>query len=202
MFTTVSWYTKNTEYESVIMDYLVPSLLKLNLSHKIYPMDSLNNWRKNTNLKPVVIEKAFSDINTDLLVVDADAVIHHYPKLLDEIPEEYDCAIFWLKWREWYNYPDNNTEQLASGTLFFRNRNICKQLIKQWQEQCKTNNITDQKALEIALRQFPNLKIYKLPYEYCWINSLPGGKIPYVKKPKQVVIEHWQISRDIRNGIK
>lgn len=200
MFTIVSWYTKQTPYESVINTYLIPSLIKLNLPYCVYPMDSLNNWQRNTNLKPQIIEEAFSDTDNDLLVIDADAIVHCYPKLFQEIPQEYDCAMFWLNWNEFYrNGSDKN--ELCSGTLYFRNRSICKELIERWKKEASKSYLPDQRVLEEVLKEFPDLKIYKLPYEYCWINSLPGNRPTYVERPKQVVVEHFQVSRKLKRKV-
>jgi len=196
----ISWYTSETEYENVMYEYLQPSLNLLKLPYKIYPMDSLGDWRKNTCLKPIVIEKAFEDCESDLLIIDADAKIYDQPKLLEEIPEEYDCAMFWLDWNEWYQNGSNNKE-LCSGTLYLRNRPICRELIRFWKGICLLNNLTDQKALEETLESFEDLKIFKLPYSYCWINSLPGNREPFVKKPKNVIVEHFQKSRELKRRI-
>lgn len=201
MFTTIGWYTKDTEYEKVMKEYLVPSVMKLNLPHVIYPVDSIGTWAQNTNLKSRVIEQAFDEVDTDLLIVDADAIIHSYPKLLEEIPEEYDCAMFWLDWNEWYQN-GSNVKELCSGTLYLRNRGICKELVERWVKIGATNNVTDQKALAMTLPEFPDLKIYNLPYEYCWIHNLPGGRETIVPRPDKIVIEHFQASRDIKRFIK
>ena len=200
MFTIISWYTKQTEYDSIMRNYLIPSLQKLNIPYKIYPVDSIGNWQQNTNLKPLVIETAFQDLDTDLLIVDADAKIYQYPKLLEEIPEEYDMAIFYLDWDEWY-HNGSKQKELCSGTLYIRNKPICQALIRWWIKICSSHNLTDQKALKKALLAFPNIKIYKLPYEYCWINSLPSGDKPFVERPKEVVVEHFQVSRKIKRRI-
>lgn len=200
MFTTISWYTKDIEYDNVMNRYFYPSIEKLDIPYKIYPMDSVGNWMKNTNLKPVVIEKALEELDTNLLIVDADAVIHSFPKLMLEIPKDYDCAMFWLDWNEWYQN-GSDIKELCSGTLYIRNRLICKELIKTWIMMSKLHNLTDQKVLEKALHAFPDLKIYKLPYEYLWINSLPNNKVPFVKRPKNVIIEHFQISRSLKRKL-
>lgn len=196
MLSIISWYTP--QYKDVMDEYLRPSLKKLDIPYKIYPIDSIGDWRANTCLKPTIIEKAFfQELDRDLLIIDSDARIYDYPKLLDEIPIEYDCAMFWLDWNEWYKN-GSDIKQLATGTLYFRNRPICKELIKVWQEFCSSTPMTDQKVLELALVEFPDLKIYKLPYEYLWINSLPGNRKPFVKRPDNVIIEHFQISRRLK----
>lgn len=204
MFTIISWFTKDTKYEGVIKTTLLPSLSKFdNIRSKIYPIKANNNWLENTNLKPFVIQKAIWEINTDLLILDADCTLNQYPKLIEEIPEEYDCAMFYLPWNEWYQNGSNKLE-LCTGTLFFRDNFTCRSLIEKWCDQSLNNpHKTDQQNLEITLENFKEpLKIYMLPYEYCWINSLPNGKEPFVKRPDNVVVEHFQASRTLRREIK
>lgn len=202
MYIIVSWFTKDTPYEEVMNTYLRPSLEKLDIPYKIYPVEPLKNWRQNTNLKPQIVEQALNEINTNILVVDADAKIHDYPVLLNEIPKEYDCGLFYLNWNEWYKNGSDKIE-LCSGSMYFRNRPICKELVRTWKEIAKKNenHYTDQQNLELALKKFPELKIYKLPYSYCWINSLPKGQKHNVERPEKVIIEHHQISRTLRNKV-
>jgi len=194
----------NTEYSNIIASYLMPSLNDFyKIPAKIYPIESIGTWKKNTNLKPTIIEKALEEINTDIVILDADCRINEYPKLFDEIPEQYDMAVFYLPWGEWYGHSEGK-EELCSGTLFFRNRLICKQLVWAWKIEAQSinNHLNDQQVLQNLLnKEFPDIKIYKLPYEYCWINSMPNGNKPFVKKPNNVVIEHFQVSRDLRNKI-
>ena len=103
MFTIIGLYTKNTEYENIIKDNLIASLKKFDIPYKIYEMPSLGSWVKNTNLKSVVLEKAIEEINTDILMLDADCTVNEYPSLFNEIPEEYDCAFHYLNAEKWYN---------------------------------------------------------------------------------------------------
>ena len=200
-YRVITWITEN--YQEVLNEYLKPSLDKLaDLDYKVYYEKNTNNWQKNTNLKPFIVEKALNDTDKSILVLDADSRLYDYPKLLDEIPEEYDCALFYLKWAEWYRN-GSTKEELCSGTLFFRNREICIDLIKLWQEECKRNRYADQRNLEEAIKKLTGtIKIYKLPYEYCWIHDMPNGKEPLIPKPKNIIIEHFQVSRYMRNKIR
>lgn len=198
MVTLVSWYTP--EYEKIMYEYLMPSVEKLNIPYKIYRIGSCGNWVKNTNFKPSIAQRALAELNTDILLIDADAKIYEYPKLFEEIPQEYDCGMFLLSWEQWYGHTKGKYE-LCSGTLYFKNRPICKELIKEWQNISEASLEPDQNNLQRALKKFKDLKYFSLPYEYCWINSMPNGKEPLVKRPNNVVIEHFQSSRTMRRKL-
>lgn len=199
MFTIVSWYTCNTIYEQIIQEYLLASLHTWDIDQKIYPIESQKNWQINTNLKPLILEQALKDIPNDIVLLDADCKLLEYPDLFNTIPDEYDMAVFYLDWQQWYNKAYNK-EELCSGTLFFRNRPICLEVIEAWKNLCKKNLYPDQMNLEVVLNTFPGLKIYRLPIEYCWIHTLPDGSEPRVPRPEHVVIEHYQASRTIKKG--
>jgi len=202
MVTIVSWYTLNTPYKEVLDTYLLPSLTKFELPYKIYPMQASKNWVQNTNLKSLVIGKALEEIKSDILVLDADCKINCYPTLLDEIPIEFDAGFFYLDWNKWYNNGTSKKE-LCSGTLFFRNRLKIKKLIQDWKELTTKNNgkLVDQRFLELALKLNPDLKIFDLPISYCWISSMPDGSEPKAVRPENVIIEHYQSSRQLRNKV-
>ena len=196
----ISWFTENTKYQNVIKDYFIDSVEKLNLNNvRVFAVPSKNNWKENTNLKPDVALNALKNLKDDVLLVDADATILEYPKLIEEIPEKYDCAMFWLDWNEWYNNGSNKKE-LCSGTLFFRDRLICEDLILTWKKICENNSYPDQKNLELALQFFPDLKIYELPLKYCYITTMPNGDKPFVEC-KNPIITHHQVSRELRRKI-
>lgn len=202
MVTIVSWYTLNTPYKEVMDTHLLPTLVKFELPYKTYPMDATQNWVQNTNLKSTVIEKALEEIDSDILVLDADCKINCYPTLLDEIPIEFDAGFFYLDWNKWYQNGTSKKE-LCSGTLFFRNRPIVKKLITDWKELTLKNNgkLVDQRFLELALKVNPDIKIFDLPITYCWINSMPDGSEPKAKKPETVVVEHYQASRTLKSKV-
>lgn len=202
MFTIVSWYTIDTPYKEILDTHLLPTLIKFDLPHKIYPMEASKNWVQNTNLKSLVIEKALEEIDSDILVLDADCKINSYPTLLDEIPMEFDAGFFYLDWMKWYQKGTAKNE-LCSGTLFFRNRPKIKKLVLDWKELTIKNNgkLVDQRFLELALKVNPGIKIFELPVSYCWINSMPDGTEPLAKRPEPVIIEHYQASRTLRTKV-
>ena len=59
--TFITFYTKETIYEEIYNTHLKPSLEKFNLSYKVYPIDSLGTWFKNTINKPRIIQQALDE---------------------------------------------------------------------------------------------------------------------------------------------
>lgn len=201
MFTVVSWYTLNTPYKEIFDSHLLPTLIKEELPYKIYPMEPLKNWKENTNLKSLVIEKALSEIESDILILDADCTVNCYPELLDKIPMKYDMGLFYLDWGTWYGHTQGKKE-LCSGTIFLRNRPKVKKLIEDWKilTQRNNNKLVDQRFLELALKMNDTLNIYDLPIEYCYINSLPSGDKPLIEC-ENPIITHYQASRLLKNKV-
>ena len=198
MIELVSWYTQDTSYEQVFKDYFLASCKENDLQCNLYIVEPTGNWQKNTNLKPNVAKRALTDLKADILLIDADAKIYSHPQLLEDLPQEYDMAVFYLDWGSWYGH-SHGKKELCSGTLFFRNRPVCLDVINAWDELAKENKYPDQRLLEMVLKNFSNVNVYELPIEYCWINSTPGWKPPIVPRPEHVVIEHFQASRKLRN---
>lgn len=201
-FTLVSWYTIDTPYKQIIEDYLLSSAASL-MKHEIYERISYKDWKRNTNLKPSVASEALNELNEDILLVDADCKINHYPVLFNEIPQEYDIAFHTLDRNAFFNQDFGPKQyEILSGTLFLRNREIVHKLLDRWSEFCIGSQYPDQKNLELAIAEIPELKIFNLPIEYCWISDLPNGNKPFVERPDKVFIEHYQASRQMRELIK
>lgn len=196
----VSWYTIDTEYSRVIKDYLISSCKKLNLNPIIYPVKSIGNWIKNTCLKPYIALKALKELNDDILLIDADAKILHFPELFNKIKKDYDIAYYTCKWREHYGYKNSNVEEICSGTLWFKNCDISRRLVEKWKVECQKINKPDQVVLQEVLKDFKELKVFNLPVEYCYINSLPRGKEPLIK-PETIYISHYQASREMKRKV-
>lgn len=201
-FKLISWYTLNTPYEQTIKDYFLSSYAHI-MNHHIYAVESLKEWKRNTNLKPNIIKQALNDFESNIVIVDADSKIHEYPILFNNIPEECDMACHILDRNAFFNRDFGlNQFEVLSGTLFFRNRNICRKLIGVWQDITENSRYPDQYNLELALKEMIDIKVYDLPIAYAWIHDLPNGAEPFVKRPDIVYVEHFQASRQLRKLIK
>lgn len=201
MFKVYAFCTVGTPYEGVMDFYLLNSLKKFDdIRFEVLKTPSLGSWQKNTSLKPkLILDWMEKSKEGDLVILDADAEILSYPKLFDEIPAEYDMACHYLDWETWYNN-NSGRKELLSGTLFLRNTEKVRDMVKVWAYLSQIGEKWEQKVLENLLEtDFKEIKVYPLPLEYCYITELPGGKQPRVKCDP--VIVHHQVSRLYKKAV-
>lgn len=188
-------------YELEFSTHLLPSLQKFNIPYYIEVIESKGSWLKNVAQKPGAIFNAMEKYpNKDIVCLDADSEILSYPSLFDNIPEEYDLAFHTLDWNTWYRN-NSNIKELLSGTMYIRNNEKTRKIVEEWYFTSNNYDMWEQKVLSNILEKNKDIKIYDLPLEYCWINSLPDGKDPFIK-PDNVIIQHFQASRKYRKLIK
>lgn len=180
-------------YEEVADNHIISSAKNVGVDLYKVKVPSLHNWKANTSMKAQVIFSLLETLNEDIVMVDADATFEQYPKLFEEIPQEYDMAVHYLDTEKfWKRKLGNSKKQLCSGTIMFRNSLKNKQLLITWIEENKKNpNILEQKNLENILKNY-DIKIYDLPINYCAIINHEGFVPLYIT---DIVIKHHQISR-------
>jgi hypothetical protein len=191
-YTIISYATNNTPYVDLMRDYLQVSLTKFKLKYHLSTIEGGRTWYDNTALKSQFVLDKLNELNEDVVWIDADAKVEKYPIFFDEIPEEYDISYHTLSWNQWYGYKGKDVKELLTGTMYFRNRKIVKDLCKEWHEEAVKSNEWEQKVLQRIIGKY-NLKVYPLPLEYIYIDSLPRGGKPIVKLDP--VIRHYQASR-------
>lgn len=195
MYKIISFYTPN--YKEIAEKYLIPSVNKFKLSNYIIEVPDLGSWKKNTDYKPLFIKDFILKNKTNIIFIDVDATINSYPDLFDNIPLAYDIGIHYLDWKIHYN--TINKKELLSGTIFLRYNNNTIRLLNLWIDLTKHCHV-EQNALDKTLKQMSDIKIYELPREYCYIETLPSGNKPNnpIDNP---IISHHQISRIKKKGI-
>lgn len=197
----VSYYTKNTIYEKVINNYLLPSLKKFNLKYHIEAIENKGNFFLNVIQKPVIAYNALNKFSQNIVVIDADAIIEYYPTLLFEIPDRFDIGFHWLDWG--YHYGKlHGKKELLDGTLYINNNEKMRNFIKQWVENSTIKKLNNQIALEkMILEKGLDIKVFELPREYCYITTQPYNKPPaiIIKHP---IITHHQASRKAKYNLK
>jgi hypothetical protein len=197
-FKIVSYYTEDTPYEQIAHKHLIPSLQKLNLDYEIDVVKNYGTWYKNTAHKGQFILNKLEKYKR-IVWVDVDAEVLKYPKLFDEISDEYDIAIHYLSWNRWYGYNNNkDVNELLTGTMYFKDSHLMRVVCKKWHEIASKTNIWEQKVLQKVIKSY-NLKIYELPLEYIYMNSRPRGEPPLIKLDP--VILHHQASREWKRKI-
>ena len=92
---------------------------------------------------------------------------------------------------------DKSRMELLSGTMLFRyNPKVIKLMEKYIQRCIDKPSMTEQMNLQKVLETGIDIKVYRLPIEYCAIEKKSGRVPEYIKKP---IIVHHQISRKLKN---
>ena len=189
-------------YEELVYNCFIPSCERFGLDYEVFYKENTHDWNKNTRYKAKVILEALEKYpDKDIVFIDADAVIHTFPSLFYEIPKKYDIAVHYLDWYKfWRNIEGETKRELLTGTMFFRNNSKVKKLIKEWIEANEKDPYSlEQRVLQKLLSKKPEIKIYELPIEYIAFRKQNGEFPPFLKN-KDIVIEHFQASREIRRG--
>ena len=115
----VSYVTKNTPYEKVLLDRLWPGLVRWKLDNDIEYIKDLGTWQKNTSYKGEFIWKMLNKHKQDVCFLDADAEIWKYPKALFEVPDDKAGACHYLDWfKFWRGVEGHSKRELLSGERF------------------------------------------------------------------------------------
>ncbi len=196
----VSYYTVGV-YEKVMQDYLLPTLKRWGLKYDISGIKDLGNWQKNTGFKCKFIKAMLLEHKEDICFLDADATVEKYPKILFNIPDEFDVAIHLLDWHlMWRDKIGESQRELLSGTMVVKYNERSLKLLDEWILQVEVQkNVKEQKVLEKILLNNSDYKYYDLPPSYCAIKKFDGTVPEYIGEP---VILHHQISRLYKNPKK
>lgn len=202
-FIITSYFTLNTPYQKVVHDYLMRSVEKLGLPSDIRGVLSQGSWQRNTLFKATFVRQMLElHPDTNIVFLDADAEVLHYPALFDTIPEEYSIAVHYLDRDKWYNREFGEAKELLSGTLFVQNTPAALQLIKIWEHACRSHPMVWEQYLLQAVIKQEGAKVFELPVEYVWIKTMPNGDPPYVEPNGDIIIQHNQVSRTLKKTIK
>lgn len=191
-FIITSFYTLNTPYQRVMHDYLMPSLLNLPIERDIRGVPNLGSWQKNTSYKARFLwEMLNKHPDKNIVFLDGDAELLKYPKIFEEIPEEYIIASHILDRNLWYGKEYGlNRYELLSGTLWLRNCSETKNLLIDWVDRVEKSKNWEQRVLHQLVKE-KNIPVYHLPLEYCYIISLPDGRDPIINLVEgEVVVRH------------
>ena len=186
-FIITSYYT--SKYKESAED-LRKQCHDLGLTCDIQQLPEFNTWQHATYYKPHFLSRMLSKHKGKNVVwVDADAYIAMYPKLF-----LYAKADFMARVIDW-----GARKQLAAGTLFLRNCETVRDMIRTW---CLSQLYGDKTMLEQehlqAVVENGDYSFEKMPASYCYIPSLSartGEKV-------NAVIAHKQFSRMTRGAME
>jgi len=195
----ISYYTVRTPYEEEVQK-LVKSALKVGVPLKTYGLPATGSWRGNLNHKSATILKAFEEFpDKDIVFVDADAIIHRWPALFDELSTKavYDVSACFFS----YTKRSGDKDELLSGTLWFRNAEVGRALVRRWHEiGLERRDVRHQYCLKLAIQELQRsgipVRVFRHPFAYTCIFDYRQAR-----KGVAPVIEHYQASRRFRRVV-
>ncbi|MGE5557530.1 MAG: putative nucleotide-diphospho-sugar transferase [Bacillota bacterium] len=185
-FIVAAFYTKNTFYEDEARE-LIETAKLFNLKYDVRAYDSRGNWVRNASIKPeFVYQMLLEHKKEDVLYVDVDARFRQYPSLYDNF--DGDLGLHYLS-------KNKDQSELLSGTIFFKNNDPVRKLVKFWvEEQQNKPDVWDQRVLDEVIKNCAGklgIKVVNTPPQYTRIfDSKHQNCAP--------VIEHMQASRRAR----
>lgn len=198
----VSYYSKGTGYE-IEIERLRDSLRNFGVEYEFIGIEDLGSWRQNIHARIQVLRDALDRFQRDIVYIDADGAMIHYPDLFDNFDADFGAV--WLD-REKY-FPNNWTQsfygedpagkwEVLGGTMYFKNNKRTRAMLDAWEVlDAPMKTRLSQVHLVSAMAMVPNLKIRKLPDNYCQIFDIMAAA-------GEPVIEHYQASRRCIDRVK
>jgi hypothetical protein len=174
---------------------------------KSYEMPNKGSWVNNCTMKAEVVLKALNEFKCGVIWTDADARFKSKPHLFEQL-YNYDFGCYWIPnvWNKKQNThlkpwgADRGNEALAGGTMFFNNTQITIDMIHAWKQESEANPTRwEQQSLQKIWDIFDKkgLKTFNFPQSYCKVFDCE-----WFEPKSEIVIEHTQASRRLKNKIK
>jgi hypothetical protein len=180
----VSMYTIDTPYEEEVQT-LISSLDKWDIEYMVYPIEPQGSWQKNCQMKAKVVLDALENIDKNIVWLDADAEVHG--KL-----EFFNSVVGDMSFKR-VNRTDKPWLELLSGTIYFKNNQITKNVVQEWISINESNIELDQENLKQAVDKFPDLEVTPLPETYIVVSPNQKGR--------GGLITHHQASRRFKDEV-
>lgn len=189
----VSFYTNNTIYEQIMAQYLMPCLKLYNLSYHIFALNNLGTWKHNVRLQPSMILMAMKAFpNDNILWMDADTTIRHYPELFLRIPERSDMGVYYMDWEDHYGPQKVGKADLVTGVMYIKNTPKMVKFIEEWVD-ATTNEETDYRFKLMHMvdsRIEGDFSIFLLPRTYAYVATRMDGSLPAIPMIDPIVVQH------------
>ena len=200
-FRIVSYYTQNTIYEQIMINYLMPCLDIFSIPYFIYSRKDFGNWKKNVILQPEVIwmaMKTFPDCN--IVWMDSDIMIRYYPELFNNIPERCDIGLYYRKYEDHWalSVPpgvDMPIPELQTSVIYFKNSPKMLEFVEEWMNRVAKDHSNHRRILEqlVDERLCDNLSYFMIPRSYCYTVVREDGVLPAVVM-NDPIIAHFEAS--------
>lgn len=187
-FIVCAFYTKDTFYEEEAKE-LIETADRFGLKYDIRGYESRGTWVRNASIKPEFIHAMLLEHPDDnILYVDVDARFRQYPSLYDDF--NGDIGVHYREKKR-----AQKGRELLSGTIFLRNNEAVRKLVKTWIDyQQAQQNTWDQRVLDQVIEEHAKalgVRVVNTPPQYTQI-------FDSMRECGPPVIEHMQASRRAR----
>jgi hypothetical protein len=169
---------------------------RMGLAWSEYRLENHGDWIKNCKGMALAAQWMIDACCADIVLMDADARIRKYPELFDRL--ECDVAFHIVR------YPEKH--QPCSGTVFFKNNENARRIIRRWIKLNAENTDWDDDNLWRAVKELQDsnvitgnapIKFEELPEAYCRIH---GNRIQS-SRCADAYVWHTQASRRLKDAI-
>jgi hypothetical protein len=196
-FRVVSYYSRSTIYESIMVNYLMPCLDLFQIPKAIYSVDDSGSWEVNATYQPVMIWRAMKTHPTEaILWMDSDIIIRGYPKLFEEIPSRCDIGLYYRQHEDhWGGVPPGvkmPRPELNTGVIWFNNNPKMLGFVEKWMERCAEQPKTSHRIhLADLVNEYvaDELSFFLIPRGYAYIAQREDGQFPAVILNDAVVVQ-------------
>jgi len=185
----VSMYTHGTPYEQEVK-ILDASLRKYKLFYEIVGIRPQGSWIKNTQMKPQIILDNMNKHNKDVVWLDADAEILEQPVFFDSIATDLSFHAL-----TWHKGTPNEFQEILVGTVYFRNNDLVKELLRKWISLNKQVDKPDGETFQMLMNDSRGISVTVLPPEY--VRIFDSEQMEGIKP----IIVHNQASRRFKEAV-
>jgi hypothetical protein len=161
---------------------LEKTLQRFEIEYELVAVPAFANWLQGVQFKPSFIRRCLEQATPErpIIWLDADATVEQYPEIFDDLPVDFAAH---------FRCDKRYTNELLSGTLFFRPTEGAFNLLDNWVNIQKADKEGwDQRTLQRAVETTHSYSLYRLPPNYTQIFDT----MAYAGEP---VILHHQASR-------
>ncbi len=206
-YRVVSYYTQQTIYENIIVNYLMPSLTFYKIPHFIFSIPDLKNWQYNASLQPKIILDAMKTFpNDNIIWMDADIIIRENPVLFNQIPSRCDIGLNYLMCEEHLGIKSIDGHKpipmLSTSVIYFKNSPKMISFVEEWMVKSANIQANHRKTLSQLVDQhlIDSLSFFMLPRTYAYLAEREDGFLPAVIL-KEPIICHFGMSRYGKNNL-
>ena len=203
----VSYYTEDTAYKDIMINYLMPSLVTHKIPNFLFVLKDKGTWKQNMLLQPSIIGLAMKTFPNDNIVwMDADTIIRKDPILFTKIPQRCDIGLYYMTYEDHYGEITKGVPspmpEVSTSVIYFKNCPKTLALVEKWMKLCENEATNKRVTLSNIVNDTlsDDLSFFVLPREYAYLVEREDGSLPAVPLIDPIVV-HFEASKYTKNNL-